>query len=123
MPTKTGNSKFDEFVKSTDTVRVYKSEKLIFSSREARLLPLLEYARHFAPYEKGVTVCDRVAGNGAALLLKKILCSEDYSSLGSEATLQTSDLFGIKYHFNEVVDCIMDDTRQNMCPMEKMAVG
>jgi hypothetical protein len=123
MSTKTGNNKFDEFVKSPDTVRVFKGEKLIFSSREPRLLPLLEYARRFAPYEKGVTVCDRVVGNAAALLLKKILCGEVYSPLGSEAAIKTLDSFGIKYHFTAVVDCIMDDTRQNMCPMEKMAMG
>ena len=123
MPTKIVNKKFNEFLKSKDTVRVYKGDKLIFASQEERLTPLLEYAKGFAPDEKGVIVFDRVVGNAAALLLKKIRCSEVFSPLGSEMGLQALDSFGIKYHFSEVVPCIQDDSRQNMCQMEKMSLG
>ena len=123
MAAKIVNKKFDEFVKSKDTVRVYKGDKLLFSSQEERLMPLLAYAARFAPYEKDVTVFDRVVGNAAALLLKKILCSEVFSPLGSEAAIQALNSFGIKYHFSEIVPCIMDDSRQNMCPMEKLSTG
>ena len=86
-------------------------------------MPLLAYAARFAPYEKDVTVFDRVVGNAAALLLKKILCSEVFSPLGSEAAIQALNSFGIKYHFSEIVPCILDDSRQNMCPMEKLSQG
>jgi hypothetical protein len=123
MPVKIVTNKFDEFLISKDTIRVYKGDKLIFSSREERLKPLLEYAARFKPYEKNVTVYDRVVGNAAALLLKKIHCSEVFSQLGSEAAVLALDSFGIKYHFNEIVLCILDDTRQNICPMEKMSTG
>jgi hypothetical protein len=123
MPTKIVNKKFDEFLKSKDTIRVYKGDKLIFSSQKERLSPLLEYAARFMPYEKDVTVFDRVVGNAAALLLNKILCIEVFSPLGSEMGIQALNAFGIKYHFNEIVPCIQDDSRQNMCPMEKMSLG
>jgi hypothetical protein len=43
--------------------------------------------------------------------------------LGSEAGIKALNSFGIKYHFNEIVPCILDDNRQNMCPMEKMSTG
>jgi hypothetical protein len=123
MATKIVNKKFGEFVKSPDTVRIYKGDKLLFSSQKERLLPLLEYAKNFTPYENGVTVYDRVVGNAAALLLKKIQCAEVFSQLGSKAGMKALEEFGIRYHFNQTVDCIMDDSRQNMCPMEKMALG
>jgi hypothetical protein len=123
MLTKIRNKKFDEFLKSQDTLRVYKDNKLIFASREERLAPLLEYAMHYIPYEKSTTVFDRVVGNAAAMLLKKILCSEVFSQLGSENAIRALDSFGIKYHFNEVVPYIEDDNRQDMCPMEKMSSG
>jgi hypothetical protein len=123
MPAKIVTKTFDEFLKSQDTVRVYKRAKLIFSSQEERLKPLVEYAARFKPYEKNVTVYDRVVGNAAALLLKKIHCSEVFSPLGSEAGIKALNSFGIKYHFNEIVPCILDDTRQNICPMEKMSTG
>ena len=96
MPNKTNDKIFAEFLQSPDTVRVYKGEKMLFSSREERLMPLLEYAKRLAPYEQGVTVFDRVVGNAAALLLQKILCKEVYSPLGSEAAIKALDSFGIK---------------------------
>jgi hypothetical protein len=122
MPT-IKNKIFEEFIKSPDTVRVYKDDQLLFSSREERLMPLLEYAKRFSDYTPGVTVFDRVVGNAAALLLKKILCAEVYSPLGSESAVKALDSFGIKYHFSEIVPCIQDDSRQNLCPMEKMSQG
>ena len=123
MPVKIVTNKFDEFLISKDTIRVYKGDKLIFSSREERLKPLLEYAARFKPHEKNVTVYDRVVGNAAALLLTKIHCSKVFSPLGSEAGIKALNSFGTKYHFNEIVPCILDDNRQNMCPMEKMSTG
>jgi hypothetical protein len=123
MLTKTKNKIFDEFLGSQDTLRIYKGDRMIFVSSKERLLPLLEYAANYAPYQKDVTVFDRVAGNAAALLLEKILCSEVFSKLGSENAIRTLNASGIKYHFNEVVQYIEDDSRQNMCPMEKMSLG
>jgi len=114
---------FDEFLASDDTLRIYKGDRLIFASRKERLLPLLEYIDKFTPYEKGVTVFDRVVGNAAALLLQKISCSETYSALGSELAARTLDSFGISYHFMETVPYIKDATGQNMCPMEKLSLN
>lgn len=121
--TKIRNKKFDEFLKSEDTFRVYKDKKLIFASHEERLLPILEYADRYFPYEKGVTVFDRVVGNAAALLLEKILCNKVFSELGSENAKRTLESFGIKYYFLEIVPYIENDSRQDMCPMEKMSSG
>ena len=123
MPTKTKNQKFDEFLTSQDTLRIYKDARLIFASRKERLAPLLEYMEHFIPYEEGVTAFDRVVGNAAALLLRIIKCREVFSELGSENAMRTLDAFGIKYHFSETVPCIENDSRQDMCPMEKISLG
>ena len=114
---------FEEFLASDDTLRVCKGDRLIFASSKERLLPLVEYIDTFAPYEKGVTVFDRVVGNAAALLLQKIFCSETYSALGSELAARTLDGFDISYHFIETVPYIKDATGQDMCPMEKLSLN
>ena len=114
---------FEEFLASDDTLRVCKGDRLIFTSSKERLLPLVEYIDTFAPYEKEVTVFDRVVGNAAALLLKKISCSETYSALGSELAARTLDGFGISYHFMEIVPYIKDASGQDMCPMEKLSLN
>ena len=123
MPKKIKNEKFDEFLTSQDTVRIHKNGRLIFASHKERLEPLLEYATKYAPYEKDVTVFDRVVGNAAALLLKKILCKEVFSQLGSEKAINTLESFGIEYHFKEIVPYIENNSRQDMCPMEKISQG
>ena len=114
---------FDEFLASDDTLRIYKGDRLLFASSKDRLLPLVDYIDKFIPYEKGVTVLDRVVGNAAALLLHKISCNEIYSALGSELAARTLDSFGISYHFMETVPYIKDATGQDMCPMEKLSLN
>ena len=101
---------FSEFLVSNNTLQVYEEDRLIFASNKDRLLPLLEYIDNFAPYEKDVTVFDRVVGNAAALLLKKLFCNEIYSPLGSELAAKTLSSFGISYHFTEIVPYIQNSS-------------
>jgi len=114
---------FSEFLASNDTLRVYKDDKLIFVSGRERLLPLIEYIDKFASHEKDVTVFDRVVGNAAALLLKRISCKETYSALGSEIAARTLGSFGISHHFDETVPYIKNNSGDDMCPMEKLSLN
>jgi len=114
---------FTEFLSSSDTLRIYKAERLLFTSSKDRLLPLIDYIDKFSPYEKAVTVFDRVVGNAAALLLKKIVCREVYSALGSELAAGTLNDFGIDYHFAETAPFIQNESGDDMCPMERLSLG
>ncbi len=114
---------FNDFLGSSDTLRVYRGDRLIFASNKERLLPLLEYIDKFFPYEEKVTVFDRIVGNAAALLLKKISCREVYSSLGSELAAKTLSNFSISYHFTEIVPYIQNQSQEDMCPMEKLSLN
>jgi hypothetical protein len=114
---------FSEFLESGDTLRVYRQGRLVFNSAKPRILPLLEYAARFAPYERGVTVFDRVVGNAAALLLSRISCHEVYSPLGSQSAGETLRGHGISYHFTETVPLIQNQRRDDMCPMERLSLG
>ena len=114
---------FSEFLVSNNTLRVYNEDRLIFASSKDGLLPLLEYIDKFAPYQKDVTVFDRVVGNAAALLLKKLFCNEIYSPLGSELAAKTLSSFGISYHFTEIVPYIQNSSGKDMCPMEKLSLN
>ncbi len=115
--------KFSEFSRSKDTLRVYRGDRLIFTSGRERLSPLLEYIDKLSPYEENVAVFDRVVGNAAALLLKKISCREVYSSLGSELAVKTLNSFGISYHFAEITPYIQNQSQEDMCPMEKLSLN
>jgi len=114
---------FDEFLVSNDKLRVYGGDRLIFISSRDGLLSLLEYMARFSSLEKDVTVFDRVVGNAAALLLKRISCGEVYSPLASELAVKTLRRFGIGYHFTEIVPYIRGHGQEDMCPMEKLSLG
>ena len=43
---------FNECLASVDTLKVYKDDKLLFSSSKDRLLTLLEYIDKLAPYHQ-----------------------------------------------------------------------
>jgi hypothetical protein len=113
---------FNEFSASGDTLRVYKDNELLFSSNKDRLLPLLEYIDRFAPHHRQVVILDKIMGNAAALLSIVASCQEVYSPLGSQLAANTFEKYGIKYHFTEIVPCIQQPNRKDMCPMEKLSL-
>ena len=111
-----------EFQASDDTLRIYKGDRLLFSSDRERLLPLMEYIETCTPYEKDVTVLDRVVGNAAALLLERIFCIETYSELGSNLAEETLKKLGISYRFSRTVPYIENNRRDGLCPMEQLSI-
>jgi len=93
---------FNDFASSTDTLRVYEDNSLIFASDKDRLLPLMEYIDRFAPDHRGVVIFDKIIGNAAALLAVKAGGREVFSPLGSELAVKTLEKYSIAYHFTRL---------------------
>ncbi len=113
---------FNEFLTSSDTLRVYQGNNLLFSSNKDRLIPLLDYIARYGHTYQPVAILDKVMGNAAALLSVKAGCGEVYSPLGSQLAIKTLDRYGIKYHLTEIVSFIQNSSGKVMCPMEKLSV-
>jgi hypothetical protein len=113
---------FDEFLTSKNTVRVYRGNKLIFTSDQDRLLPLAEYIDKFASRYRKVVIFDKIIGRAAALLCAKANCREVYSPLGSRLAVEALEKYGIKYHLTQTVPCIQTPD-EKMCPMELLSIG
>jgi hypothetical protein len=114
---------FNEFVSGNDTLRVYQNDKLLFSSKKDRVIPLLEYIDRFADEYKEVVIFDKIMGNAAALLSVKANASKVYSPLGSQIAIKTLDRFNIEHHFNQITDCIRKPASEEICPMERLSIG
>jgi hypothetical protein len=114
---------FNEFLASEDTLRVYEGDRLVFTSKKERLLPLMEYTADSSSRYHQVTIFDKIMGNAAALLAVKVDCREVYSPLGSELAIQTLDRFGITYHIPKIVPYIQQPDGKSMCPMEELSIG
>ena len=113
---------FDEFLTSSNTLRVYKGNKLIFTSDKDRLLPLVEYLEKFSSRHRKVVIFDKIVGRAAALLCVKANCREVYSTLGSQLAIEVLGKRGIKYHLTRTVPCIQTPNG-SMCPMEALSIG
>jgi len=114
---------FEEFLRSGDTLWVYKEDSRLFTSNRDGLLPLLEYIDKSVPYQKQVTILDRIMGNAAALLSVKAGASKVYSPLGSELATNTLDKYNIEYHLSEIAPYIRNRNGADMCPMEKLSIN
>lgn len=117
------NAAYEEFISSTDTLRVYADNILVFSSSQERLLALLEYIEVSASNYPGVVILDKVLGNAAALLAIKACCREVYSPLGSKLAIKTLDKHAIKHYIEQVVPYIHQDRQEEICPMERLSIG
>jgi len=114
---------FGEFLASSDTLRVYQEDRLLFTSNKGRLLPLLDYLERFAASHQGVVIWDKVTGNAAALLSIKAGCREIRSRLGSELAVETLRQYGISCRITMIVPYIRQAHGDEMCPMERLSIG
>jgi hypothetical protein len=112
-----------DFVASSDTLRVYDGDKLLFASDKDGLKPLLEYLDKSIPHQGEVRIFDTILGNAAALLAVKADCKKAYSPLSSELAIKTLNDYSIDYSFTEVVPYIQNREGQRMCPMESLSIG
>ena len=110
-----------DFLKSNETLRVYRDGKLVFYSEKDRVVPLLEYIDSLPPGTGPSVIFDRITGNAAALLSVKAKAVEVFSPLGSQLGIDTLNKYGIKYHFDKVVPFIQKDNSEDMCFMEKLS--
>jgi len=117
-----GCRSFQKFLMSSDSLHVYKANKIIFTSDKAGLLPLLEYIDRFSLCHQQVTIFDKIMGNGAALLSILANCQKVYSPLGSQLAINTLDKYLISYHITNTVPYIRKTPRGEMCPMEKLSL-
>jgi len=113
---------FNAFLTSDDTLRIYLEDKLVFSSKKERLLPLMDYIKEFGPGQQPVTIFDKVMGNAAACLAVKANAREVFSPLGSDLGIKTLKKHKIVYHLDATVPVIMRDDGTDMCPMEKLSM-
>ena len=117
-----GCRSFQKFLMSSDSLHVYKANKIIFTSDKAGLLPLLEYIDRFSLCHQQVTIFDKIMGNGAALLSILANCQKVYSPLGSQLAINTLDKYLISYHITNTVPYIRKTPGGEMCPMEKLSL-
>jgi hypothetical protein len=111
------------FLASDDTLRIYRGDRLVFSSKKDRLLPLMDYIGTRKNGRSHVIIYDKVMGNAAALLSVIAEASSVFSPLGSGPAVKTLEKHGIQYRLQNIVPFILRDDGKGLCPMEQLSLG
>jgi hypothetical protein len=113
---------FQAFLASDDTLRVYEGGSLVYSSKNDRLLPLLDYIAS-GNTGRPVIIFDKIMGNAAALLAILAGCREVFSPLGSDLAVRTLETYRVRHHLTRNVPYILRDDGTDLCPMEQLSIG
>ncbi len=115
--------RFQEFLDSDDTLRIYRDGQLVFSSAKDKVKPLLEYIESQGQDQRPAVFYDKIMGNAAALLSVKAGAEEAFSPLGSRLGIETLEKYNIRYHFNRIIPFIQKPDSEEMCFMEQLSQG
>lgn len=114
---------FQDFLAGSDTLRVYNGDKLLFTSDQDGIRPLMKYLDKSISIRGEIKIFDTILGNAAALLAVKADCKKAFSPLSSELAIKTLSDYSIKYDFSRVVPYIQNRQGKGMCPMESLSIG
>ncbi len=103
------------------TLAIVKNSETIFENRDHRISGFLNAIERFGEKLNGAAVADKVAGKAVALLCVYAGIRAVYVEvLGKKAR----DIFaqnGVSHEWKQLVDNILDDKKQDVCPFEKEA--
>lgn len=103
------------------TCTVIKAEK-VWQSDWPGLRPLMNWLDNEPEILEGSYVIDKVVGKASALLLVYGKAVRVYGKTMSKAADEILTRYGIEHTWDVMVDFIENNTRTDMCPMEKKVV-
>ena len=103
------------------TLAIIKNGELLYSTKSHRITGFLDALDNCGAILEGASVADKVAGKAIALLCAYAKVKEVYAAVMSRAALEVFKKRKVSCHWNELVENILDTSREDMCPFEKAA--
>ena len=97
-------------------------DNMTFTSTANGIKPLNWWLRDGCRFE-GFSAADRVVGRAAAFLYVLLGVKEVYADVLSESAIGVLDQYKIKWSYGRLVKNILNRTGDDLCPMEKIALG
>jgi hypothetical protein len=102
---------------------VVKNGSLLYSTKSHRIAGFLSAIDECDGDLEGASVADKVAGKAVALLSACSKVKEVYAAVMSRQALVVFKKHKIIYHWNELVENILDANKTGICPFEKAAAN
>ncbi len=104
------------------TCFILKEEKIIFSSIEKGVKPLLDYYHEFGISDIPLLVVDKIIGKGATVLAILIGANKLVTPIISKDALSLANEYHIETTYNTVVPYIINRDNDGRCPIESSVV-
>jgi hypothetical protein len=103
------------------TLAIVKNGELLYSTKSHRISGFLEAIEKCGGKLEGASLADKVAGKAIALLCAYAKIKEVFAAVMSRTAQVVFKKHKINYHWNELVENILDLNKAGMCPFEKAA--
>lgn len=97
--------------------------KVVFTSRERGVKPLVEYIHRYGDTCRGAALADKVIGRAAALLVRLMGVTELSSGVVSRGALEELEKAGITVQYETLVEAVRNRDGTGFCPMERLSQG
>ncbi|MBQ6223290.1 MAG: DUF1893 domain-containing protein [Solobacterium sp.] len=93
----------------------------VLTSKDHGVKPLMTWIREGKDFH-GYSAADRVIGRAAAFLYTILGVTEVHAELMSRNGLAVLEKNGINYTYDSLIDNILNQTKTDLCPMEKLTL-
>lgn len=100
---------------------VVRDQEVLFVRHGGGLRPLFDLVKEAGDQLKGCVIADKLTGQAAARLYQEVGIDQVFAYTISAKASQILDQAGIAYQADRAVDKILNRTRDDLCPMEKIA--
>ena len=90
-----------------------------YFSFDTGIKPVIYRINEDINYFKDLVVADKIVGKASAMLLCLSNVKEVYCVVLSKSGKEILDKYGVLYHYDNLVECIINKNGDDMCPMEK----
>jgi hypothetical protein len=105
------------------TLVIVKNGQVLFETDSPRISGFMKAIDSMKDELKGASVADRVVGKAIALLCVYSGITEVYAEVLSKKAKTMFEQYSISCEWKEIVNNVLDLTKTDMCPLEKVAAG
>ncbi len=105
------------------TLVIVKNGEILFETQFHRISGFLTAIEQLGKNLENASIADKVVGKAVALLCVYARVKAVYAETLSSEAKSLFEENGVPYEWKEMVETILDDKKQDMCPFEKEATN
>ena len=105
------------------TCFILRDEKIIFSSNERGVKPIMDFYKEFGVSKIPLTIVDKIMGKGAIVLAILVGATTVVTPTMSKDALTLVKEYNLEYYAENIVPFIINRTNDGRCPIESSVLS